>query len=85
MIYFSRILLLALVFFISSCSVDEPTGLSDAEIVQMIIEAEKAEITIDELKTPRTLKIQFMMITLIIWGCMLKKPLDLDWCRLSRS
>ena len=49
MIYFSRILLLALVFFISSCSVDEPTGLSDAEIVQMIIEAEKAEITIDEL------------------------------------
>ena len=49
MIYFSRILLLVLVFFISSCSVDEPTGLSDAEIVQMIIEAEKAEITIDEL------------------------------------
>ena len=47
MIYFSRILLLALVFFISSCSVDEPTGLSDAEIVQMIIEAEK---NIDSLK-----------------------------------
>ena len=49
MIYLSRIFLFISVILFSSCSVDEPSGLSDAEIVVMIIEAEKAEISIDEL------------------------------------
>ena len=76
MIYFSRILLLVLVFFISSCSVDEPTGLSDAEIVQMIIEAEKAEITIDEL--PENSQNSIYDDHTDYMGLYVKKPLDLD-------
>ncbi len=44
-----KLLFIPFIFIFTSCTVDEPLGLSDAEIVEMIIDAEKAEVQMDDM------------------------------------
>ena len=50
--FYSQILLISLVLLISGCAKDEPGGMSDAELVQAIIDAEgKVEVAMEDLPT----------------------------------